>query len=180
MTACQSSTAMTEENITKTVQKVEAALKNFDIEALEKYVSSPTLKYIVSFAKSKEQFSALGRTMFENLEIEVKSVNPVKHTVTLSVKNRDMGEIGANFANELTSQYSAFELLSKINEDAFLDASLDKLTAEISEAIVPDNPTEITVTIEKGKKNLILVFDDKAEDAVSGGALSAITKIVTG
>ena len=36
---------------------------------------------------------------------------------------------------------------------------------------------EITLDIEQGNKNLVLVFGDESENAVSGGALSAIKSI---
>ena len=36
---------------------------------------------------------------------------------------------------------------------------------------------DITLNIEQGSKNLKLSFDEKAEDAVSGGALSSIKAI---
>lgn len=175
---CAGKTQMNEKNITKTVEKVEVALKNFDSKTLEKYVSSKTLQYILSFAKDKQQFEELGRSMFEKLEIEIKSVDAENGKVTLLVKNRDMQLVAANFAYRLTSNYSTFQLLTKLKDDAFLDESLSQLNAEISEAVVPDNPTEITLTVEKGKKNLVLVFDEAAEDAVSGGAMSAITSVV--
>ena len=33
---------------------------------------------------------------------------------------------------------------------------------------------EITLSVKKGEENLVLVFDEEAENAVSGGALGAI------
>ena len=171
---CSGGTKMSEKNIIKTVEKVEAALKTFDKDMLEKYVSSQTLKYIIGFSKSKPQFAELGQAMFEKLEIEVKSVDLEKATVTVAVKNRDMREVAANFTKKLTSEYDGLELLSKLADQNFLDESLGELKSEIAEATVPDNPAEVTLSIEQGAKNLILVFDSKAEDAVSGGALTAI------
>lgn len=175
---CSGGTNMSERNITKTVEKVEAALKTFDRETLEKYVSSQTLKYILGLSKNRPQLAELGQVMFEKLEIEIKAVDIEKETVTLLVKNRDMRETAKNFSDKLISQYSSLELLSKLNDSAFLDTSLAELKSEIAEATVPDNPVEITVVVKAGDKNLVLEFDEAAEDAVSGGALTAITSTV--
>ena len=177
---CSGGAAMTEKNITKTVEKVEAALKTFDRETLEKYISSQTLRYIFGFSKSKPQFTELSQAMFEKLEINIKSIDTENGTVTLLVKNRDMRQPAADFTKKLTSQYQGMELLSKLTDDAFLNTSLAELKSEIAEATVPDNPVEITLSIEQKDKHLVLVFDSAAEDAVSGGALTAITEnIVT-
>lgn len=178
---CAGNTEVNEKNITKTVEKVEAALKSFDRETLEKYVSSQTLKYILAFSKNKAQFVTLGQAMFEKLEIDITAIDTANQTVTLAVKNRDMRIAATTFTQTLTAQnLSQIELLAKLSDDAFLDASLASLKSEIAAAIVPDNPVEVTLSVAKGQKNLMLVFDETAEDAVSGGALSAITACVTG
>ncbi len=174
LSACSGGASMSDKNITATVETVEKALKDFDSITLEKYVKSSTLKTILNLSKSHPQFAKLGRAMFEKLEIEVKSIDKKNKTVTLLVKNRDMAAIASKFTKELTDGKSLFELAGLLNNETFLDTSLEKLNAEISEATVPDNPKEITVSIEKGKSNLILSFDEKAEDAVSGGVLTAI------
>ena len=179
LSACSSETSINEENVNNTVTAVEKALKDFDRLSLKAYVKSSTLETILNLSKSHSQFTALGQAMFEKLEISVKSFDKKNQTVTLLVKNRDMAEIGANFAKELTDGRSALDMMKLLNDDAFLDSSLKKLTAEISEATVPDNPTEITVSIEKGNNNLILVFDEEDENAVSGGALTAIKNAIT-
>ena len=49
-TAC-SSNAMTEKNVTKTVDTAFAALKEFDTDTLQKYVDSTTLNTIVGYAE---------------------------------------------------------------------------------------------------------------------------------
>ena len=179
LSACSGGASMSEENITATVETIEKALKNFDGITLQKYVKSDTLKTILTLSNSHSQFSDLGRAMFEKLEIQVKSIDRKNKTVTLLVTNRDMSQIAGTFAKQVLEGKSVFQLAGLLNNEQFLDTSLAKLTAEISEATVPDNPKEITVSIEKSKKNLILVFDEKAEDAVSGGVLTAIMNSIT-
>ncbi len=174
LSACSGAKSMSEENIIETVARVEKALMDFDRATLQNYVKSSTLKTILDLSKNHSQFSALGKVMFEKLEIEVKSVDKKNKTVTLLVKNRDMSEIAAEFTKELVKGKNLVQLMALLNNDSFLDAALSKLTAEISEATVPDNPKEVTVSIEKGKDNLVLNFDEAAEDAVSGGVLTAI------
>ncbi len=179
LSACSGEKSMSEENIIQTVAKVEKALMDFDRATLQNYVKSSTLKTILDLSKNHSQFSALGKVMFEKLEIEVKSVDKKNKTVTLLVKNRDMSKIAEEFTKDLTKGKSVIQLMALLNNDSFLDTSLSKLTAEISEATVPDNPTEITVSVEKGKDNLVLNFDEAAEDAVSGGILTAIKNTVS-
>ena len=174
LSACSGGTAMNEKNITATVETIEQALKDFDTVTLQKYVKSSTLKTIIGLSNSHPQFAELGRAMFEKVEIEYKSFNKADKTVTLLVKNRDMAKIASEFTKELTEGKSVIQLAGLLNNETFLNTSLSKLTAEISEATVPDNPTEITVSLEKGKENLIFALDEKAEDAVSGGVLTAI------
>ena len=174
LSACSGGASMSEENITATVETIEKALKDFDTVTLQKYVKSNTLKTIINLSNTHSQFADLGKAMFEKLEIEVKSINKKDKTVTLLVKNRDMSKIASEFTKELTEGKSVLQLAGLLNNESFLNTSLSKLTAEISEATVPDNPTEITVSMEKGKENLVLSFDEKAEDAVSGGVLTAI------
>ena len=67
-------------------------------------------------------------------------------------------------------------MLNKLDDDDFLDFSLNQLV-ESMDAV--DDETEVTVTlnVKKGDKNLVLTFDDDSEDAVSGGALTAIKNI---
>ncbi|MGN0522353.1 MAG: hypothetical protein ACI4IQ_06925 [Eubacterium sp.] len=169
---------MTEENITETVDLTITALKEFDTEALKKYVDSSTLSYIISYAEQKQQFVDLGKAIFANLEIEIQSIDTQNATVTLSVKNKDLADAAAEFTQELTSQYSGVQLLSKLKNDSFLDLYLKSLCEKIDACEMQSYPIEITLNIKQEKKNLVLCFDETAEDAVSGGALSAIKSVV--
>lgn len=171
-----SSTKMTEKNVIETVSAVETALKEFDTEALNRYVSSTTLDYIVKLSASHEQFAKLGKAMFADLELEVKSVDTENQTVTIAVSNKKLNEIASIFTEGLKSNYSNTELLRKLNDDSFLNNSLNVLLEGIKNSKTPVQ-AEITVKVEKGKKNLVLALDETAEDAVSGGALGAIKKI---
>ena len=88
-TAC-SSNAMTEKNVTKTVDTAFAALKEFDTDTLQKYVDSSTLNTIVGYAEKHEQLKQLGQAIFENVDYEIKSIDLDKKTVTVTVKNKDL------------------------------------------------------------------------------------------
>lgn len=132
-TACSGPNAeMTEENITETVATVETALKEFDTEALDKYVDSATLSVIIKYAEEHEQFSQLGKAIFENLELEVKEIDIDNKTVTVTAKNKDLSEATSEFAEKLQSNYSNFALLKKLNDDAFLDEKLTELQDKIN------------------------------------------------
>lgn len=176
LSACSSGAKLTQENVIKTVEIVETALKEFDTEKLQKYVSSTTLDYIIKFSNNHEQFAELGRAIFRDLEMEVESVDLENKTVTVTVRNKKLTNAASSFSKKLKERYSSFQLLKKLDDESFLDSSLGELVESISQAQLT---TEVTVTlnIEQGKKNLILSFDADAEDAVSGGALQAIKKI---
>lgn len=175
-TAC-SSNSMTEKNVTKTVDTAFAALKEFDTDTLQKYVDSTTLNTIVGYAEKHEQLKQLGQAIFENVDYEIKSIDLDKKTVTLTVKNKDLAQGASEFANELKKDYSAFQLLAKLSDDTFLDTRLAQLKEKIADAQMEENGVDITLNIEQGSKNLKLTFDDTAENAVSGGALSSIKAI---
>lgn len=175
-TAC-SSNSMTEKNVTKTVDTAFAALKEFDTDTLQKYVDSTTLNTIVGYAEKHEQLKQLGQAIFENVDYEIKSIDLDKKTVTLTVKNKDLAQGASEFANELKKDYSAFQLLAKLSDDTFLDSRLAQLKEKIADAQMEENGVDITLNIEQGSKNLKLTFDDTAENAVSGGALSSIKAI---
>lgn len=175
-TACLSN-AMTEKNVTKTVDTAFAALKEFDTDTLQKYVDSTTLNTIVGYAEKHEQLKQLGQAIFENVDYEIKSIDLDKKTVTLTVKNKDLAQGASEFANELKKDYSAFQLLAKLSDDTFLDSRLAQLKEKIADAQMEENGVDITLNIEQGSKNLKLTFDDTAENAVSGGALSSIKAI---
>ena len=177
LSACSPGRAMTEDNITKTVALVEKALRDFDRDTLQKYVNSKTLDYIIKLAGNKEQFDAIGKLLFEKLEMSVKSVDLDNQTVTVEIKNRDMALIGKRYANmiKVRTKSKPMEMLKLLEDDSFLDISVKSLTAQISRATVPDNPVEATLSVKKGAKNLVLSLSNEAEDAISGGVISAIS-----
>lgn len=168
---------MTEENITATVDTAMTALKDFDTEKLEKYVDSSTLSTILGYAKDHQQFVDLGKAIFGNLTYEVTAVDLDNSTVTVSISNKDLYQVASDFAQNLKSNYSAIQLLSKLSNDSFLDRKLGVLVESIDGAEMLPDSTEITLTVEQSDKNLVLVFDENAENQVSGGALSAIKEI---
>ena len=176
LSACSSGAKLTQENVIKTVEIVETALKEFDTEKLQKYVSSTTLDYIIKFSNNHEQFAELGRAIFRDLEMEVESVDLENKTVTVTVRNKKLTNAASSFSKKLKERYSSFQLLQKLDDESFLDSSLGELVESIADAQLTTEAT-VTLNIEQGKKNLILSFDADAEDAVSGGALQAIKKI---
>jgi hypothetical protein len=176
-TACSSSNALTEENVTKTVDTSFEALKEFDTDKLQKYVDSSTLNTIANYAQKQEQFKTLGQAIFENLDYEIKDIDLDKKTVTITVKNKDLSEGAKKFAEEITSEYSGVQLLGKLNDVSFLNTKLAELKDLISKAKMEEDGIDITLNIEQGSKNLKLAFDDAAENAVSGGALNAIKSL---
>lgn len=178
LSACSTlNNEMTEENITKTVDRAFDALAKFDTDDLNKYVDSPTLTTIISYAEKHQQFADLGRAIFENLSYEIKSIDTENQTVTISVQNKDLYLVASDFARELKSDYTTFQLLAKLSDNSFLDRKLNELCDDIADAKLSGSTTDITLSVEKGKKNLVLVFDNEAENSVSGGALSAIKTI---
>lgn len=177
-TGCSSPNAdMTQENITATVEIVEQSLKNFDEKKLKKYVSSSTLSTIITYSQQHEQFAELGKAIFENLSIEVSNIDIEKETVTLKIMNKDLSSTANSFTKELKDNYSSFQLLTKLNDEDFLNTKLETLLNNISQDEMITDPFEVSLKIEKRDKNLVLVFDETSEDAVSGGALSAIKNI---
>ncbi len=174
--ACSSSNAMTEENVTKTVNTAFDALKNFDTDKLQKYVDSSTLNVIVGYAEKHKQIKELGQAIFENITCEVKSIDLDAKTVTVTVKNKNLSQGAQEFAKELSSQYNSFQLITKLSDETFLNSRLKELKEKISASSMGDG-VDITLNIEQGSKNLKLSFDENAENAVSGGALDAIKSI---
>jgi hypothetical protein len=168
---------MTEENVTKTVNQVTTALQEFDSKKLDKYVDSSTLSVIMKYAESHDQFAELGKAIFRNLEVEITDIDLENATVTLSVKNKDLYSVASNFAQNLKNNYSTLSLLNKLNDDNFLDTSLNELCTSIDSAQMSDSASTMTLDIKQGKKNLILSFDSDDESVVSGGALNAIKEI---
>lgn len=169
---------MTEENITETVNVAVEALKEFDTEKLDKYVDSSTLSYIIGFAEGHEQFAELGRAIFENLTVEVKSIDIDNKTVTVTVRNKDLEAAASEFTQNLLSNYSKLQLMGKLTNDSWLDSNLSALVSEIGKAKMSNQGIDVTLSIRQEKKNLVLCFDETAENAVSGGALGAVKSIV--
>lgn len=169
---------MTEENITATVDTAFKALVEFDSETLDKYVDSSTLAIIMNYGKDHEQFAELGRAIFANLTYEIKSIDIDNKTVTVSVLNKDLYQTAQDFTVKLTENYSTLQLLTLLGSDTWLDKNLSELTEDISQAQMLQNYTDITLTIDDSGKNLVLGFDENAENGVSGGALSAIKEAI--
>lgn len=177
--ACAKTSAeMTQENITATADTVFTALKEFNTEDLETYVSSSTLSVIMGYAEKHEQFAELGRSIFENLSYEITSIDTQNKTITLSVMNKDLASTAQDFTNDLLSKYSTISLLSNLSSDTWLDSNLAILQEDIAAAPMQSEPVEITLTIEQGEDNLVFVFDENAENGVSGGALGAIKNAI--
>lgn len=174
-TSC-AKTEMTEENITDTVSTVETALKEFDTDKLEKYVSSSTLNYILKYAEKHQQFVELGKAMFGNLSMTVDSVDAENQTVTVTVKNKDLSSAAYDFASNLKAEYTPLQLLGKLDDETFLNISLNELVSSMNSS-TDETEASVTLKIKEGKKNLILSFDEEAENAVSGGALTAIKNL---
>ncbi len=169
-------TEMTEENITETVSTVETALKEFDTDKLEKYVSSSTLNYILKYAEKHQQFVELGKAMFGNLSISVESVDVENQTVTVTVKNKDLSSAAYDFASGLKSEYTPLQLLGKLDDENFLNISLNELVSSMNSA-TDESEATVTLKVKKGDKNLVLSFDEDAENAVSGGAFTSIKNL---
>ena len=181
LTLCSCSGAgveTTEENITDSVNTAMTALTEFNTKRLEKYVDSSTLNTIIGYANKHNQFKELGAAIFENLEYEITDIDTEAKTVTLNVYNKELSGVAYEFASKLMKSYSTIELLKRLDDDEWLDANLNELTDMIDEATFNEEPIEITLSVKEGKKNLVFVFDENAEDAVSGGALTSIMQAI--
>lgn len=177
LSACSStSNELTEENVQLTVDTAFNALKEFDTETLQEYVDSDTLTTIIGYAEKHEQIAQLGAAIFENLTVEVKEIDLENQTVTVTVSNKDLYEAASDFASELKSEYTTLQLLAKLSDENFLNRRLTQLQTKIDESSMGEG-VDITLNIEQTSDNLKLSFDETAEDAVSGGALSAIKQI---
>ena len=135
------------------------------------------IEYIVGFSKGHTQFSDLGKAIFENLTMDIKSIDLNKKTVTLSVNNKQLYIAASNFAGDLKGKYSATQLLELLKDDSFLDSSLSTLIDKIKNAQMKEQPEEITLTFEQKDGYLVFTFDEAAESAVSGGALKAVKDV---
>lgn len=175
---CSSSSAeLTEENVTKTVELAETALKEFDKKSLDKYVDSKTLDTILSFADGHDQFAELGKGIFNSLEIEIDSIDLANKTVTINVSNKDLFLVASEFTADLLDSFTTIQLLTKLTNDSFLDTSLSVLLSNIN-SVTENVSATVVLNIKQDKKNLVLSFDEDAENAVSGGALGAINSII--
>lgn len=175
--SCSSNVEMTEENITETVQIVDTALKDFDTKKLKKYVDSQTLNVIMNFAEDHEQFAELGRKIFAGMEMNIDSIDTTAGTVTVTVTNKNLTAVASQFAGQLLSDYTKVQLLAQLKNESFLDSGLSTLTDGIANELAKTEAT-ITLKVKQGKRNLVLSFDEDAENAVSGGALSAIKSLI--
>ena len=164
---------MTAENVTATVEAIEKGLKDFDTDVFDACVSSETLEYIISFAKNHEQFSQLGKDIFANLSMEIVNIDLQAKTVTVSVTNKYLYTAASDFTYELLAD-GKMNLISKLDDEAFLDKSLARLEEDINSAEMIEEPVEVTLTIAQGEEYLKLTFDEDAEAAVSGRALTAV------
>ena len=168
---------MTEKNVTATVDQAFSALKDFNTKKLRKYVKSRTLSIICNYADSHDQFADLGKAMFQNLEYSIEQIDLEAKTVTVSVRNKDLTDTAASFAKTLAGKYSALQMLSLLSNEEWLNTSLNSLTGGIAQAKMQSTPVTVTLSINVGKKNLVIGFDNTAENAVSGGALLAVQSL---
>lgn len=170
---------MTQENITKTVDAAFTALKEVDEETLKTYVHSTTLSGLLIYTSKYKQFDDLGKAMFANLSYEIKSIDIENKTVVISVINKDLSQLSADFTQSLLSKYSTVELLKNLSNEAWLNENLTQMTAKIDAAPMQSEPAEFKVRVEPDGEHLVLYFSEKAENDVSGGALGAIMGIVS-
>lgn len=168
---------LTENNVTKTVDVAFSALKNFDTEDLQTYVNSSTLDLIITYANQHQQFVDLGKAIFKNLDYQIKDIDLENKTVTVSVTNKNLRDAAQSFVEKLTSAYTTFQILGKLSNETWLNQKLDELTSAINESQMNDGYIDITLNIEQSGDHLVLSFDDDAEDAVSGGAITAIKSV---
>ena len=182
-TACSSkpNNKLTEKNITNTIDTIFDALKEFDSSTVKRYVESSTLDTILTYASKKDQFRKLGVAMFENLQYEINEIDTDNKTVMLAVKNKDLSEVASEYTKNLLKEYASIsgmlQLLKDIQNDTWLDTNLSVLTKGISNAAMKDEETDITLSFEQKNDRLVFTFTQTAEDAVSGGALTAINNI---
>ena len=182
-TACSSkpNNKLTEKNITNTIDTIFDALKEFDSSTVKRYVESSTLDTILTYASKKDQFRKLGVAMFENIQYEIKEIDTDNKTVMLAVKNKDLSEVASEYTKNLLKEYASIsgmlQLLKDIQNDTWLDTNLSVLTKGISNAAMKDEETDITLSFEQKNDRLVFTFTQTAEDAVSGGALTAINNI---
>lgn len=174
---CNSS-KVTEQDVTKTVDKAVIALRNFDKKKMNKYIDSQTLSYIITLSKGHDQFVELGKAIFQNLEIEVEEVDLENQTVTLSIRNKSLFRIASSFTRDLLKNYSTLQIVNLLKNEDFLDRSLKLLVDEINEQTTYSSAKSVTLNYEKKNGHIVLSLDEDAEKAFSGGALTAVKQII--
>lgn len=183
--ACSSkpTNKISDRNVKNTVDVIFEALKEFDTKTVKTYVNSNTLDVILTYASRKEQFKKLGTAMFENLSYEIKDIDLEEQNVTISVKNKDLTKIASDYTSDLLKQYAGLtgmiELAKSITDDAWLNSNLAILTNGIKKAAIRDDAVEVTLHFEQKSDRLLFEFTETSEDAVSGGALTEIKKIIS-
>lgn len=170
----KTNTDITEENITATIEEVTTALREFDTDALGKYVDSQILQIIIGYAETKQQFKDLGKAIFADLTLEIESIDIENRTVTVSAHNKELTNVARDFTTNLKREYNTFQLLQQLSDDEFLNTKLAELTNNIAAAQMQEQKTTITLDIKQGEKNLVIYFDGDDEDIVSGGAVNVI------
>ena len=119
--------------------------------------------------------------MFENLDYEITAYDIDNRTITLAVKNKDLSEVASEYTKNLLNEYASItgmiQLLKDIKDDNWLNNNLSILTKGINAAAMKDEEVEIKLSFEQKKDRLVFTFTEEAEDAVSGGALTAIKNI---
>ena len=91
--------------------------------------------------------------------------------------------MAADYTADLLKQYSGLtgmlELAKNITNDSWLNSNLAILTNGIKDAALKDDATDVTLHFEQKKDRLLFTFTESAENAVSGGALTEIKKIIS-
>ncbi len=184
-----SSNELSEKNVTATVEKVEQAFKDLNVATLGKYIKFGTLTNLsnslgedVDLADSisigslsdLKPFANLCNIIFANLEIEIESINLEEMTVDVSITNNDFYSPAIKYAYNLKKNYNTQELIGLLSNQKRFEEKLNELITSLENAEATTKTTTATLKIEQGDKNLVLVLDKNAEQAVTGGVLTAI------
>ena len=176
-----SSKKLSEENVNKTIETVENAFIDASVVTLNKYtkfdtVLSNKIKVDPKNLGGKKKLLELTKVLFENLEIEVNSVDLEEMTVTLNVTNKVTYLTTDNFLTNLKKSNSVTQIITNLSDDEFVTKNVDIYIKELEKAPIASSPRTITVKFEQGKHNLVLLFDDEAINAITGGASEALKK----
>lgn len=186
-----SSNELTEDNVTQTVEKVEKALKNLNITTLQKYARSETISSFSGYLGANGStgsidlktlskltpFIDLCDAIFENMTMEVVSIDLEAQTVDVAINNKDLYTTTCLFAYYLKKDYSTQQLLNIVANEEKLEKQVDALLEDFEEAEMMSEPQIVTLKIEQGENNLILVFDKDAEHAVTSGVVTAFLAV---